>query len=242
MIFYLSRIQDDPFAAIVFFCSIAVALIAGIAFHEFSHAFTADSLGDRLPRSQGRVTLNPFAHLDPTGTILMVMIGIGWGKPVQFNPYATRNPKASIGLVSAAGPLSNFIVAALAGLPIKLDLVPWISPFNSRAFNVLADRGFTTDEYTGLFLSSIVLFSVILGVFNLLPIAPLDGFKVVLGFLPQDLAREFAKTEPYGVMILIIGFLMPFVSGGKFGLFSVMQPAIRFLANLFAGVDGDVFV
>lgn len=242
MIFYLSRVSDDPFAAIIFAASIAVALVAGISFHEFSHAFTADSLGDRLPRSQGRVTLNPLAHLDPTGTILMVMIGIGWGKPVQFNPDATRNPKASIGLVSAAGPLSNFVVAALFGLPIKLDMVPWISPFNSRAFSVLASRGFTTDEYAGLFLSSIVLFSIILGVFNLLPIAPLDGFKVVLGLLPTDLAREFAKLEPYGIMILLIGFLMPFLSGGQFGLFSVLQPVIRLLANLFAGVDGDVFV
>ncbi len=242
MIFYLSRISDDPFAAVVFAISIAVALVAGISFHEFSHAFTADSLGDRLPRSQGRVTLNPLAHLDPTGTILMVMVGIGWGKPVQFNPYATSNPKASIGLVSAAGPLSNFIVAALFGLPIKLDLVPWISPFNTARFSELANRGFSTNEYLGLFLTSIVLFSIILGVFNLLPIAPLDGFKVVLGILPQDLARDFAKLEPYGPLILIVGFLMPLLSGGKFGLFGIIEPVIRVLANLFAGVEGDVFL
>jgi Zn-dependent protease len=242
MIFYLSLVKDDPFAALVFSLSIAVALVAGISFHEFSHAFTADTLGDRLPRSQGRVTLNPLAHLDPTGTILMVMVGIGWGKPVQFNPYATRNPKAAIGLVSAAGPLSNFIVAALFGLPIKLDMVPWISPFNTVRFSELANRGFSTNEYAGLFLTSIVLFSIILGVFNLLPIAPLDGFKVVLGFLPKDLAREFAKLEPYGIMILIAGFMLPFLSGGKFGLFAVMQPVISLLANLFAGVNGDVFL
>ena len=242
MIFYLSLVKDDPFAAIVFSLSIAVALVAGISFHEFSHAFTADSLGDRLPRSQGRVTLNPLAHLDPTGTILMVMVGIGWGKPVQFNPYATRNPKAAIGLVSVAGPLSNVLVAALFGLPIKLDLVPWISPFNTARFSELANRGFDSTEYLGLFLTSIVLFSIILGVFNLLPIAPLDGFKVVLGFLPTDLAREFAKLEPYGILILIVGFMMPFLTGGKFGLFGVLQPVIRLLANLFAGVDGDVFL
>jgi Zn-dependent protease len=243
MIFYLTLVKDDPFAAIVFSASIAVALVAGISFHEFSHAFTADSLGDRLPRSQGRVTLNPLAHLDPTGTILMIMVGIGWGKPVQFNPYATRNPKASIGLVSAAGPLSNFIVAAAFGLPIKLGAVPWISPFNTVRFSQLADRGFGSSEYLGLFLTSIVLFSIILGVFNLLPIAPLDGFKVVLGILPRDLANDFAKLEPYGPMILILGFLSPFLTGGKFGLFGIMQPLIKVLANLFAGVaGGDVFV
>jgi Zn-dependent protease len=203
MIFYLGLVKDDPFAALVFVAAIAVALVAGISFHEFSHAFVADRLGDRLPRSQGRVTLNPLAHLDPTGTLLMVMVGFGWGRPVQINPNATANPKATLGLTSAAGPLSNFIVAAAFGLPLKLNVFPWISPFNTTAFNVLSLRGFTGNEYAGLFLSSIVLFSIILGVFNLIPIAPLDGFKVAIGILPRDMAREFAKLEQYGPLMLI---------------------------------------
>jgi Zn-dependent protease len=243
MIFYIGLVKDDPFAALVFVASIAVALVAGISFHEFSHAFVADRLGDRLPRAQGRVTLNPLAHLDPTGTLLMVMVGFGWGRPVQINPNSTANPKATLGLTSAAGPLSNFLVAAAFGLPLKLGIFPWISPFNLDAFNVLSLHGFSSNEYAGLFLSSIVLFSLILGVFNLIPIAPLDGFKVALGILPRDMAREFAKLEQYGPLILIALIALPFLTGGRFGLlFQVMQPVIKVLAQLFAGVHGNVFV
>lgn len=243
MIFYLGLVSQDPFAALVFVAAIGTALIAGISFHEFSHAFVADTLGDRLPRSRGRVTLNPLAHLDPTGTILMVLVGFGWGKPVPINPNATRNPKAALATVAGAGPLANFLVAAAAGLPLKLDLVPWISPFNTSAFNFLTDRGFTNDQYAGLFLSSIVLFSLILGVFNLIPIAPLDGFSVAVGLLPRDLSIAFARMEQYGPMILIALIALPFLAGGRFGLlFEVMQPIIKLLAGLFAGVHGDVFV
>jgi Zn-dependent protease len=243
MIFYLGLISDDPFAALIFVAAIATALVAGISFHEFSHAFVADLLGDRLPRARGRVTLNPLAHLDPTGTMLMVLVGFGWGKPVPINPNSTANPKASLGLTAAAGPVSNFAVAAIVGIPLKADVFPWISPFNTTAFSFLADRGFSSDQYAGLFLSSIVLFSVILGVFNLIPIAPLDGFKVALGILPRDLAIEFSKLEQYGPLMLIALIALPFLTGGKFGiLFEVMQPVIKLLLRIFAGVHGDVFV
>jgi Zn-dependent protease len=243
MIFYLGLISDDPVAALIFIAAIGTALIAGISFHEASHAYVADILGDKLPRSRGRVTLNPLAHLDQTGTILMVLVGFGWGKPVPVNPNATANPKAALGLTAAAGPLSNFVVAAVAGLPIKLDIYPWINPFNTTNFSRLANLGFSGDQYVGLFLSSIVLFSVILGVFNLIPIAPLDGFKVAIGILPRDLAREFARLEQYGPIILIALIALPFLTGGRFGiLFEVMQPFIRLLLELFAGVGGgDVF-
>lgn len=240
MLFYLGLIGDDPFAAVVFILAIGTALIAGISFHEFSHAFVADSLGDRLPRARGRVTLNPLAHLDPTGTVLMVIMGFGWGKPVPVNPNATRNPKATLALTAAAGPLSNFAIAAMAGLPLKLDAVPWISPFNTVAFNVLSIRGFSTNEYLGLYLSSIVLLSLLLGVFNLIPIAPLDGFRVAVGLLPRDLSISFARLEQYGPMILIALIALPFLTGGRFGLlFNVMQPVIKVLAGVFAGVHGQ---
>jgi len=108
---------------------------------------------------------------------------------------------------------------------------------------VLSLRGFSTDQYAGLFLSSIVLFSIILGVFNLIPIAPLDGFKVAIGILPHEMSREFAKLEQYGPLMLIALIALPFLTGGRFGLlFQVMQPAIKVLAQLFAGVHGNVFV
>src|SRR3970282_1297935 len=131
MIFvYLDLLQIDLLASVVFIGALVTALIAALSFHEFSHAYVADLLGARLPRSRGRVTLNPLAHLDPAGTILLFLVGFGWGKPVPVNPNATRNPKASLATVAGAGPVSNFLVAFLAGIPLKLDAVPWISPFH----------------------------------------------------------------------------------------------------------------
>src|SRR3989442_2025333 len=152
MIFFLGQISDDPVAGLVFVAAIATALIAGISFHEFSHAFVADKMGDHLPRRMGRVTLNPLAHLDPTGTLLMVLVGFGWGKPVPVNPNATRNPKQALWMTALAGPFSNFVVAAVAGLAIRLDVVPWVSPFDLLNFDLLSATGWSNTEYLGLYL------------------------------------------------------------------------------------------
>jgi len=239
---FFDLLDVDVFAAFVLIGALASALIAGLSFHEFSHAFVADTLGDGLPRRMGRVTLNPLAHLDPAGTILLLIVGFGWGKPVPVNPNATKNPKASLAITAGAGPLSNFIVAAIAGLPLKLDIVPWLPPFNVGVINSLIRGGWETDQYIGLYLSSIVLISIILGVFNLIPIAPLDGFKVAVGLLPRGLSRSFAQLEQYGPIILIALIALPFLTGGRFGiLFEAMSPAIQLLAKLFAGIEGDVF-
>jgi Zn-dependent protease len=243
LLFFLDRFREDFFAGLIFLGAIATALLVGITFHEFSHAFVADRLGDKLPRRMGRVTLNPMAHLDRLGTILMIFIGFGWGKPVPINPNNTANPRAALWMTALAGPGSNFLVAAVAGLPIRLGLVPWISPFNGIAFSFLSIRGFTADEYLGLYISSVTLFSIILGVFNLFPIAPLDGFKVVLGLLPPEPARSFAQLERWGPLILLSSlFLLPVLTGGQYGIFSIMQPIIRTLVDVFAGVNQEIFV
>src|SRR3990172_5123234 len=243
MIFvYLDLLKIDPFSAVVLFGALASALVAGISFHEFSHAYVADLLGDGLPRSRGRVTLNPLAHLDPAGTLLLFLVGFGWGKPVPVNPGATRNPKAALALTAGAGPVSNFVVAAVAGLPLKLGLVPWLPPFNSNVIDRFLIRGFEPDEYLGLYLSAVVLVSIILGVFNLIPIAPLDGFKVAVGLLPHELSRSFAQLERWGPAILIALIALPFLTDGQFGiLFEAMSPVINALARLFAGLDGGGF-
>src|SRR4030067_2345077 len=120
MIFvYLALLHIDAFAALALFGAVSTALVAGISFHEFSHAFVAESVGARLPRSHGRVTLNPLAHLDPAGTILLFLVGFAWGKPVPVNPNVARNPRAAMAIVAGAGPVSNFLVAAVAGLPLQ---------------------------------------------------------------------------------------------------------------------------
>jgi Zn-dependent protease len=240
---YLDLLRIDALAAVVLFGAIASALVAGISFHEFSHAYVADRLGDRLPRSLGRVTLNPLAHLDPAGTILLFLVGFGWGKPVMVNPGATRNPKATMAIVAGAGPVSNFFVAAVAGLPLNFGWVPWLPPFNVGVINSLIRGGWGVDEYAGLYLSAIVLVSIILGVFNLLPIFPLDGHRVVPALLDDRSAISYMQFQArYGLIILIVLIALPFLTGGDFGiLFEVMSPIINTLARLFAGIEGDAF-
>ena len=240
---YLDLLKIDPFAAVVLFGALASALVAGISFHEFSHAYVADLLGDGLPRSRGRVTLNPLAHLDPAGTILLFVVGFGWGKPVPVNPNASRNPKAALAIVAGAGPLSNFAVAAVAGLPLKLGLVPWLPPFNVNVIDSLIYGGWNAGDYLGLYLSAIVLISVILGVFNLIPIAPLDGHRVVPAFLSDAAANDYLRFQSrYGFAILIALIALPFLTGGQFGiLFEAMSPIINALVRLLAGAHGNVF-
>jgi len=240
---YLDLLDIDAFAAVVLFGAIATALVAGISFHEFSHAYMADRLGDRLPRSLGRVTLNPLAHLDPAGTILLFLVGFGWGKPVPVNPYATRDPKASMAIIAGAGPVSNFLVAAVAGLPLRFGWVPWLPPFNVRVIDSLVYGGWGAQEYLGLYLSAVVLVSTILGVFNLIPIFPLDGHRVVPAFLSAAAARSYTEFQNrYGFAILFILIALPFLTGGRFGiLFEVMRPIINALARLFAGIHVDAF-
>jgi Zn-dependent protease len=235
LIFIYNQLINTDFSLfLVLLASTLLALLVGIGFHEFSHAFAADTLGDTLPGRQGRVTLNPFAHLDPAGTLLMLFVGFGWGKPVQFNPFGLKvSPRTATLLVSAAGPLSNFVAAGLLALPIKLGWVPYINPLSidPRALpSIVQTRG----EYIGVFLTSAVYFNVILGVFNLLPIHPLDGFKVALGILPDELADEFAKLAQYGAGILAVLIFLPFLIGYS-PLTEVMGPSVRFIVHGFTG-------
>lgn len=236
LIFIYSDLINSDFGLFLTLAAATIfALLIGIAFHEFCHAFMANSLGDKLPARQGRVTLNPMAHLDPAGTMMMLFIGFGWGKPVQFNPFGLKvSPKMATLLVSLAGPLSNFVAAGLLGVPIKLGWVPYINPLSTdpRLLHFFVQ---TREQYIGLFLTAAVYFNVILGVFNLLPIHPLDGFKVAVGILPDELSEEFAKTAQYGVGILMILILLPLVIGYS-PLTEIMGPSVRWLVRFFTGV------
>jgi Zn-dependent protease len=240
---YLDRLDSDPLVAFVIFGALVTALIIGISVHEFSHAYVADSMGDRLPRSLGRVTLNPLAHLDPAGTILLFLVGFGWGKPVPVNPNVARDPKRAMAIIAGAGPVSNFLVAALVGLPLQAGLVHWLSPFDFAGIDRQLFFGFDAVDYLSLYLSAIVLISIILGVFNLLPIFPLDGHRLIPAFLDDPSARSYMQFQArYGILILIALIALPFLTGGQFGiLFEVMSPVINILARLFAGIDQDVF-
>ncbi len=245
MIFiYADLLRIDPLAFLVFFGAVVVALLVGIAFHEFSHAYVADALGDPTPRLAGRVSLNPLAHLDPAGTLLLFLVGFGWGKPVPVNGHQLRNgERPGMAMVAAAGPLSNFLVAGLVGLPLKFGWVPWLPAFDAEAVRRFVLGSWSLSEHLGLFLSTIALVSIILGVFNLIPLFPLDGHRVVPIFLTEKAARTYVHFQlRYGMPILFLLLVLPFLTGGRFGpLFAVMRPVINFLARVFTGIDVDVF-
>ncbi len=195
------------------------ALIMAITIHEFAHAYMADRLGDPTPRIQGRLTLNPLAHLDPLGTILLFLVRFGWGKPVQFDPFNLRNPRRDGALISLAGPASNILLAGVVS--ILLRILGAISITNYSLPLVLV---------TG-FLEQLILLNVILAVFNLVPIHPLDGFKIVLGMLPPERAREWAELERYGMFFLLF-ILFPIFSNQPL-VYTVIGPIIGLLLGIF---------
>lgn len=180
-------------------------LLFAITVHEASHGWMAFQRGDPTASSLGRVTLNPLAHIDPIGTIILplilVLTGVppfGWAKPVPVNPYNFRNPRRDNLLVSAAGPFSNLTVAFVAFVGIQI--LKMINP------NLLAGRGGFFNLGTGLFLILYyaVLINVILAFFNLIPIPPLDGSGVLTGLLSEEAAQKYEQIRPYGFFILII--------------------------------------
>jgi Zn-dependent protease len=233
LIFYHSDlIGEDNVLYFTLVAATLFALLVGICFHEACHAFMADRLGDRTPASQGRTTLNPIAHLDPLGTILMLVIGFGWGKPVQFNPYGLKvRPKTAMLLVAGAGPLSNFVTALLLGIPIRFGWVPYFDPFSARIFGVD-----TREDYIGLFLTTTVSLNIVLGVFNLIPIHPLDGFKVAVGLLPEDLSEEFAKLAQYGPPALMVLIALSFFTGFN-PLAEIIGPTANWFLKVTTGID-----
>lgn len=194
--------------------ALAIVLVVAFSVHEFAHAWTAYQLGDPTAKDAGRLTLDPRKHLDVLGSIMVLAVGFGWAKPVPVNPYYLRNGKAGMAMVAAAGPLSNLILAIIAAVPLKMGLIePY---FSSR---LLPNPQQIIITFVGL--------NVVLLVFNLLPIAPLDGFRVVAGLLPYPSSETFRKLEPIGPMILI--FLVFF--GGPIFSALIMAPT-NLLTNI----------
>lgn len=201
-----------------------ITLLIAFTIHEFSHALTAALLGDPTPKRDGRLTLNPLKHLDFWGTILLLTAGYGWAKPVRVN-YASVNRRHKWGstLVSAAGPLSNFLLAVIAALVLKCN--PSIGTIRFKASFL------PTPLY---FLSQFIWINLHLMVFNLLPVRPLDGEKVVRFFIPRKARAGWDSFQNQGKRILmVLYFLLPYLGFDFSGKF--MTPIVMALYRLLLG-------
>jgi Zn-dependent protease len=202
-----------------------IILLTAFPVHEFAHAWTADRFGDSTPRQNGRLTLNPLAHWDPIGTLMMILVGFGWAKPVPVNPYALqrRSPAAPM-LVSLAGPMSNLLMAIIACIPFRIGLV--------SANAITAPTGFLPT--LPWFLLMFVYINLLLMLFNLIPLFPLDGEKVLEYFLPPAGVRILDSIRPYSALILLAIFLvLPLVGIDIFGI--IISPALNTLTRFFIG-------
>lgn len=216
----LDTIQSGNWA---FFFSLLTALVVGLTFHEFAHAWTAYRFGDPLAASLGRLTLNPLKHLDPFGALAFLIVGFGWAKPVPVDPW--RLDRRQLMIVSLAGPVSNVLLAAIAGLLVRvlsLGLGPGASGLLGFAIS---------------FLLSFLYFNLLLAVFNMFPIPPLDGWKVLLGIVPADTAIRLRSFEQYGPIALIAVLFLGFRYVWPVML-AIICPTMRLLAGPTAELVG----
>jgi len=201
----LDSLFTSPFLFLVY----ALSLLIAITFHEFAHALAADRLGDPTPKLAGRLTLNPLAHLDPLGTLALLLVGFGWGRPVPVDTYNLRSPRRDNALISFAGPASNLTLALL--LAVIMHFFPLPLLLNS-------------------FFAILISLNLVLAVFNLVPVYPLDGEKILAGLLPADLASEYAQImHRYGTLILVF-LLLPL--GGTSPISALISPIISALSSL----------
>ncbi len=202
-----------------------IAIFLSLTFHEFAHAWTADRFGDYTPRMNGRLTLNPLAHIDPIGALLLLVAGFGWAKPVPVNPFALqrRSPAAPM-LVSLAGPASNLLLALLVAIPFRLGV-----------FTLSATGGNNT-LYTFLeVLLEFASINLLLMLFNLIPIPPLDGDKILEYFLPRSWAHFMDPIRQFGPMILLlVVFALPLIGFNLIGW--IIGPPINALMRLLFGI------
>ena len=226
----LDLLRDNPAAFVLVIGIGLLGLIVGFTVHEFSHALTSHIEGDDTARRMGRLTFNPIKHIDLLGFILLLVVGFGWAKPVQVDPYNLRHGRLGMSLVAFAGPLSNFVLAFVLGLVFRLDLLPVVTDtrFVSGVVDILGFAAFLA-----------IFFNLILGIFNLIPLPPLDGSKVVGGLLPGSLYRPYLQFERYGwipLMALIgVNLFLSYAFGINFLGRILIQPAL-FVFRLATGV------
>ena len=190
-----------------------VVFLFSLSFHEASHALTSEWFGDYTGRYQGRISLNPIVHIDPIGTILIPLMGFmnggiamfGWAKPVETNPLLWRDKTKANIMVSAAGPISNFILASVAFAALKIMLMTGVVIPLPSGFSLVSPMAPGSALMSGVakLLSIMLTLNLTLGVFNLIPIPPLDGSHVMESLLPYEMARAYEQIRPYGFILLL---------------------------------------
>ncbi|AZU65164.1 site-2 protease family protein [Neobacillus mesonae] len=201
---------------------VAITLVFAFTLHEFAHAYVAYKFGDETAKKQGRLTLNPMQHLDPFGTILILIAGFGWARPVPVNRYFFKKPRLAGILVSAAGPLSNLLLACV-GFIVGYGL-------SRMGFNI-------TGNFND-FLNIFIQLNIVLFIFNLLPLPPLDGYRIIEDLAPNDVRAKMTQYEQYGVLVFLILVLIPPLNAMTIQpLFGVVIPWVSsVLSNFFYGV------
>lgn len=206
----LSYLFSNPLSFVFYLASLIIAL----TIHEFAHAWMADRLGDPTAKLQGRLSLNPLVHIDPLGALFLVIAGFGWGKPVQFDPFNLKNPRQDAAKIALAGPLSNIALAVVLSLVLRLFILFKLS--NLFVIGLII-------------LQPLIVLNIILGLFNFIPIFPLDGYNIVGGLLSRERAHEWEGLRRYGFFFLIL-LIIPF--NGSSMLSAFLQPAASFLIKL----------
>lgn len=197
-----------------------IGLVIGFSLHEFAHAWTAYRLGDNTAYHQGRMTVDPRSHIDPMGLIFALIAGFGWAKPVPVNPRAFYPDETrGIVVVSLAGPVMNLLIAIVLGIVLRLMLT-------------VMDGG----TFLVQVVATVVIFNLVLFLFNLLPFSPLDGFKIAVGVLPREQSYTLMRYERETTFALMLLLLVGAMSRGQLDiLWTVLGPPLRFLFNLIVG-------
>lgn len=205
--YMLDLLFSNPIAFVIFL----VGLLLSISFHEFAHCFVTDKLGDPTPRIKDRLTLDPRKHLDPIGTLAIVLTGFGWGRPAPYDPYNLKNPVRDTALIAIAGPLSNILIATVLSILLHLNI---------------------GGDFVALFSIQLIYINIALAVFNMIPVYPLDGGKVMRALLPHQASIEYEDImNRYGNVILIM-LVFPWF-GGQAAIHSLLTPIISMLMKLF---------
>jgi Zn-dependent protease len=211
-----------------------VALFVALTIHEASHSLVAYWLGDPTSKNMGRLSLNPFAHMDPFGTMMILLVGLGWGKPVQINPDKLKpGPRIGMALVAIAGPISNLLLAAIVSIPLRFH---WVSLLPQRIWgSELLPFDLPLFSF-GMLLAYIIFISLGLAVFNLIPINPLDGSRLWQIILPIRWYMRIAQIELLG-LALVIGLVLSDRFLGTNMLMSILGPPINWLWRQFVGMS-----